>query len=386
LLIVTDQIMRVAAYWKTGTPWLGGWNYFLNMARVCRRFAPDIQFVLVSDGGLEPRKRDDLAAAGVELVVARPQPYWRGLLGLKDRTFEQTLRAAGVEVVFELITFHGARFGLPALSWIPDLQHRRLPHFFSRGERLKRNLDHGFRLRFRRHVMLSSEAARDDLLTFSPRPHAAIHVVPFAVQPTLAITGDGIAKTLHDHGLTTPYFFLPNQFWQHKNHGLALEAVALAAKTDPTIILVLSGQAADPRDAGYAGSLLHRIDELGITNNVRLRGMISYPDLLHLIAGGRALINPSLFEGWSTTVEEAKALGTPMLLSDLAVHREQAGGLAQFFDPLQPQELADAMRRLLRTPIENFESRRTGAEQASENAQRIYAAKLRAALAATAAG
>ncbi len=37
-----------------------------------------------------------------------------------------------------------------------------------------------------------------------------------------------------------------------------------------------------------------------------------------------ALINPSQFEGWSTTVEEAKSLGVKMLLSDLEVHKEQA--------------------------------------------------------------
>jgi glycosyltransferase involved in cell wall biosynthesis len=42
-----------------------------------------------------------------------------------------------------------------------------------------------------------------------------------------------------------------------------------------------------------------------------------------------ALINPSLFEGWSTTVEEAKSTGTPMILSDLGVHREQAEGMAR---------------------------------------------------------
>ncbi len=114
--------------------------------------------------------------------------------------------------------------------------------------------------------------------------------------------------------------------------------------------------------------------------------MISYPDLLHLIAGATALVNPSLFEGWSTTVEEAKALGTPMLLSDLAVHREQAGGRAQFFDPQNPQKLADLMLRLSQVPVEDFESSRARAMQVSESAQREYAAKLHAALAATLAG
>jgi len=56
-----------------------------------------------------------------------------------------------------------------------------------------------------------------------------------------------------------------------------------------------------------------------------------------------AVINPSLFEGWSTTVEEAKSMGVPMLLSDIGVHREQAEGRASFFDPHAPETLADLL-------------------------------------------
>ena len=58
-----------------------------------------------------------------------------------------------------------------------------------------------------------------------------------------------------------------------------------------------------------------------------------------------ALINPSLSEGWSTTVEEGKSLGVPMLLSDLRVHREQAGDRAYYFDPEAAGQLASLMAR-----------------------------------------
>jgi glycosyltransferase involved in cell wall biosynthesis len=58
-----------------------------------------------------------------------------------------------------------------------------------------------------------------------------------------------------------------------------------------------------------------------------------------------AIINPSLSEGWSTTVEEAKSLGVPMLLSDLRVHREQAGDGADYFDPEVAGQLASLMAR-----------------------------------------
>jgi hypothetical protein len=56
-----------------------------------------------------------------------------------------------------------------------------------------------------------------------------------------------------------------------------------------------------------------------------------------------AIINPSYFEGWSTTVEEAKILDLKILLSDISVHREQNPEKAEYFSPDDPQKLADLL-------------------------------------------
>jgi len=44
-----------------------------------------------------------------------------------------------------------------------------------------------------------------------------------------------------------------------------------------------------------------------------------------------AIINSPLFEGWSTTVEKAKAIGKSVVLSDIPVLREQNPGQARYF-------------------------------------------------------
>jgi hypothetical protein len=54
-----------------------------------------------------------------------------------------------------------------------------------------------------------------------------------------------------------------------------------------------------------------------------------------------AVVQPSFFEGWSTVVEDARVFGKPVLLSDLAVHREQNPPGAQFFPPASAEALAD---------------------------------------------
>jgi glycosyltransferase involved in cell wall biosynthesis len=75
-------------------------------------------------------------------------------------------------------------------------------------------------------------------------------------------------------------------------------------------------------------------------------GMVPRQHVIAMMRLCAAIINPSLFEGWSSTVEEARALNTPMLLSDIAVHREQMGSNAEYFNPLNVEQLADKMKAL----------------------------------------
>ena len=64
-----------------------------------------------------------------------------------------------------------------------------------------------------------------------------------------------------------------------------------------------------------------------------------------------ALINPSFFEGWSTTVEEAKSLGTKMILSNIKLHLEQAKN-ALFFDPKKVESFQDVILNFIETKKE----------------------------------
>ena len=59
--------------------------------------------------------------------------------------------------------------------------------------------------------------------------------------------------------------------------------------------------------------------------------------IINLIFHCDILINPSLFEGWSTTVEEAKLFDKKMILSDIKVHNDQAVKNTLFLAPILPK-------------------------------------------------
>lgn len=374
--------MRVAVMVWGGLGWLGGWNYYLNMARVLAAHAPDIRLRLFLPSGVPDWARAEAAAATGEPIEPLPARSRlkdaAALAGMWDRDFARRFRQAGIDVVLEQARFLGRGFPIATLPWICDLQHRTYPHYFSRSQRLMRDIGYRAQVRGRKHAFVSSESAKRDLLDLVPRPRATVHVAPFAVRPTVAVNAEGVKRVAQRHGLEGRYVFMPNQLWRHKNHAVALRAMGLLASRGAGLTLALSGRRDDPRDPAYSAELAALSDELGVGSSVQWLGTVPFEDLLHLTAGAEALLNPSLFEGWSTTVEEAKALGAPMVLSRIDVHLEQARDHAVFFDPQDPTALADALQALEPQRREDLDERLGAAAAANLVDQANYAATLRA--------
>ena len=126
------------------------------------------------------------------------------------------------------------------------------------------------------------------------------------------------------YSFNSPYFYLPNQFWKHKNHSLVIDAINDLKKEWPDVLILASGSQQDYRDPSYYSHLMSKVKTYGISSNFLSLGLVPYTDVVSLMPNSIAVINPTLFECWSSTVEEAKSLGVTLVLSDINVHREQA--------------------------------------------------------------
>lgn len=256
--------------------------------------------------------------------VLPPEPEWRGL----DATYP---------------SFGHRIAGAAAIRWIPDLQHLHLPHLFTDDEYKARTANMARIAETRGVLVLSSEAARTDFVAAFPDPRIDIRVWRFCSVITDHERG---GANPHDaYGLPRKYIYLPNQFWAHKNHITAFRALARAIASGHDISLVCTGLEADRRDPGHMPRLRAFLEEHGLERHVRLLGLVPRKDQIEIFRHAALVLQPSLFEGWSTVVEDAKAIGRPIFASDLAVHREQlehgrAAVPARFFAPEDDGALA----------------------------------------------
>jgi glycosyltransferase involved in cell wall biosynthesis len=214
---------------------------------------------------------------------------------------------------------------------------------FSFGAYWKREL--GFRAQVisGRHIMLSSEDSRSDCKRVFPRSIDRTSVVHFSV-PAPSLSRDEDIRNIPDgYNLPEHFFYLPNQFWSHKNHRVVIEALDTLKQKGHNLVVATSGKPDDYRHPEHYQALQSMVESHGLTDNFRFLGMVPRSHVFALLRSCTALINPSLSEGWSTTVEEARALGVPMLLSNLPVHMEQAGDSARFFNPHSASQLSSLM-------------------------------------------
>jgi len=335
-----------------GYDWLGGVNYYRNLlsalALICEPKVRPVMFV----GNKTP---EDIVQnfCSAEIVrssvldVATPAGFFRRVIrkfsGQRDLVLDVILRQHDIQV---LSHYSGALpywSSVKSIGWIPDFQYLHFPKYFTKDDRALREAAVDRVISNCHSLILSSVAAQEDLEKVSLVSISKSNVLHFV--PEIDLSPSVVTKSDLEvrYGFKAPYFYLPNQFWIHKNHRIVIEALATLKKQGVTPMIVASGATYDHRFPEHFTDLLAFARREGVDTSFKVLGVIPYGDLLSLMRHSLAVINPSLFEGWSSTVEEAKALDKTVLLSTIPVHKEQSPNKGIYFDPLNAEDLAQKM-------------------------------------------
>jgi len=191
-------------------------------------------------------------------------------------------------------------------------------------------------------MIVSSNQSYQDLSNIFPFAKKKTFIVKFSC-PT-ALKTQINRHVIKEFQTGKRFIYIPNQFWEHKNHLNLIKAVKIASQNNKHLKVVCSGGTSDFKwnhNFHYL-KCLNTIKRLKINKNIKILGEVTYQNVISLMKYSHAVCNPSLFEGWSTPVEEAKILNKMLCISNIPVHREQAPN-AIFFDPNSPQSIAQAL-------------------------------------------
>ena len=189
-----------------------------------------------------------------------------------------------------------------------------------------------------RVILTVSETSRKEIERRYPKSRGRIRVVSDGWEHMQRIEEDDSVFRRLGIDPAQPYFFSLGSRYRHKN----IEWVLGAAVRNPHALFVITGANLDHKEQ-------ERLDGAR-RSNVRFTGYVSDAEMKALMKNSRALIQPSLYEGFAIPPLEALSLGTPVILSRTSCLPEIYGSAAHYIDPMNSDCDLDA---LLREPVES---------------------------------
>jgi len=251
-----------------------------------------------------------------------------------------------------LVSHHiplGRNSQIKSFPWITDFQEIYHPEYFTFLQLFFRRFNIFFSVLSASKIILSSIDSQNDLRKIIKINKKKIFIHPFFFDnyPIKNILNFKIIK--NKYKINKNFFFLPNQYWPHKNHLLVLKAILyLKEKYNLSISVVSSGYHYAKGSRTYFNKVMDYARDHGLNKNYTYVGVVNEKELYSLIYHSKAIINPSVFEGWNTSVMQAKSLFKENIISNIRSHIEQKNNKSFIFRNNNHISLAKAILKVSR--------------------------------------
>ena len=241
---------------------------------------------------------------------------------------------------------------ITVLDIIPARYHRLFPkmryHFL---------YDLPILLRNAKRVVCASENTKRDLLSFYGIRNKPINVIyPGLNRQRFYPRKRGLVEKRYGLG---DYLFYVGDMRPYKNLDRCLKAFARLDFKDLKFVVV------GKKDPRFYPNLRREVYRLSLEERVVFMGYVPGEDLPFLYSEARALVFPSLYEGFGLPPLEAMACGCPVVTSRAASLPEVCGEAAHHVDPESVDSIAEGMHKILT----NNDLRRILIERGTERAK-----------------
>ena len=235
---------------------------------------------------------------------------------------------------------------IPVVVTIPDLQHEHYPDFFDEDELALRTMGYQYSCKAATAVIGISESVANEITELYAVDAARVFAIPLALDQSCQVYKKDMKCLINDvrlkFRLDGDFIFYPANGWRHKNHENLIRAMETVHDKGCRLKLVLTGC-----DFGVTERLRFLLDKPSLRETVRYLGYVDRQDLFGLYAASKMLVFPSLFEGFGLPLLEAMHFDVPVACSKIDSLLEIGGEAVWYFDPLYPQDIADAIFKVI---------------------------------------
>jgi glycosyltransferase involved in cell wall biosynthesis len=244
--------------------------------------------------------------------------------------------------------------GCPNIYTLHDIVPLRLPFTTRDDKKLYLNTIRDI-CRTADHIVTVSEFSRRDIIAFTgitedriTNTYQAVSLPSRLVERSTAAVASELDAMF---GLTYGgYFLFVGALEPKKNISRLIDAYAASGSQRPLIIAGSDGWMNEGEVLKIASErfLTYQIDGQTIrpVRSVRRISYLPFEQLVSLMRGARALLFPSIYEGFGLPVLESMLLGTPVMTSNVSSLPEVAGEAALLVDPYDVDAMADGIRQL----------------------------------------
>lgn len=259
-----------------------------------------------------------------------------------------------------------ANLGSPAVqrkvATIHDVIPLDFPEYFNRNNRVfsKRNFE---RQTSRSDAVIAvSRYTKQRILELSRYPEDKIHVIGCGVDAADARVAAGAQWPIS--GVVAqgaPYVLYVGNVEPRKNIRALIDAWQMLGPANADVRLVVAGK------FNYLGEATIAAGRELLGERFAYVGAVSEADKWALIQNARALVLPSLYEGYGIPIIEAYVVGTLALFSRNSSMTELAHDERQMFDPTSPADIAAVVSHAMDSPPWVEEARARARDWVSHN-------------------
>lgn len=272
--------------------------------------------------------------------------------GIGHYTLAEQLKLPGILKSYKLDLVHFPHFNVPIwynkpfVVTIHDLTHTRYPgkkksRIF---HRLAYNAVLAAAIKKSSRIIAVSESTKKEILEFFGVDSQKIQVVYEGANAIYGVMDKDLAfeQASNRFGITKPFILYVGVWRRYKNLPNLALAFDRLVESGINAELVLAGEE-DP----FYPEIKEQIYRIKNKDRVKALGRVSDEELNFLYNASNLFCLPSLHEGFGLTALEAAACGTPVVCSDIPTLREVMGQAAEYFDPHNPDNMADIMKEVV---------------------------------------